>query len=31
VAGGPPMFEMAALFGKKSTINRLESALQRIK
>jgi glutamyl-tRNA synthetase len=31
VAGGPPMFEMAALFGKQSTINRLEGALQRIK
>jgi glutamyl-tRNA synthetase len=31
VAGGPPMFEMAALFGKQSTISRLENALKRIK
>lgn len=28
VAGGPPIFEMAALFGKKETINRLQTALQ---
>lgn len=31
VAGGPPIFEMAALFGKESTITRLENALSRIK
>lgn len=28
VAGGPPIFEMAALFGKKETLNRLQTALQ---
>jgi glutamyl-tRNA synthetase len=27
VAGGPPIFEMAALFGKESTIRRLKHAL----
>jgi len=31
VAGGPPIFEMAELFGKESTINRLENAKKRIK
>jgi glutamyl/glutaminyl-tRNA synthetase len=30
VAGGPPIFEMAELFGKESTINRLENAKKRI-
>jgi hypothetical protein len=27
VAGGPPIFEMAALFGKESTLRRLKQAL----
>jgi glutamyl-tRNA synthetase len=27
VAGGPPIFEMAALFGKESTLRRLKHAL----
>lgn len=28
VAGGPPIFEMAALFGKESTLRRLKHALE---
>lgn len=28
IAGGPPLFEMAALFGKESTLRRLKNALQ---
>lgn len=31
VAGGPPIFEMAELFGKEETINRLQKALDTIK
>jgi glutamyl-tRNA synthetase len=31
VAGGPPIFEMAALFGKEVTLNRLQTALDKIK
>lgn len=31
VAGGPPIFEMAALFGKELTLNRLQTALDKIK
>lgn len=31
VAGGPPIFEMAELFGKEETINRLQRALDTIK
>lgn len=31
VAGGPPIFEMAELFGKEETINRLQHALDTIK
>lgn len=30
VAGGPPLFEMAALFGKQSSINRLQRAVKTI-
>lgn len=30
VAGGPPIFDMAALFGKTVTLNRLQSALDKI-
>jgi glutamyl-tRNA synthetase len=31
VAGGPPIFEMAELFGKEETISRLQKALDTIK
>lgn len=31
VAGGPPLFEMASLFGKQSTTNRLQNAINNIK
>jgi glutamyl-tRNA synthetase len=31
VAGGPPIFEMAELFGKKETVSRLQFALDTIK
>jgi glutamyl-tRNA synthetase len=31
VAGGPPIFEMAELFGKHETINRLQHAMDTIK
>ena len=30
VAGGPPIFEMAALFGKQNTIQRLQNALNQL-
>jgi hypothetical protein len=29
-ASGPPVFEMAALFGKENTIKRLQSALNKL-
>lgn len=31
VTGGPPLFEMASLFGKQSTTNRLQNAINNIK